>query len=273
MRSFVLTAPATEAELAGDVLFAAGVAAVEERASDTPGSIELWTHVGDEQEAIEQVATTLAPSWTWRVVEVDETVAETWRRHAVPIAVTGSLTIVPAWLDDVAVSGATVVIDPGSAFGLGDHPTTQLTLRSLLRHLDAATSAPARALDVGCGSGVLAIAAAQRGVEHVVAIDIHPAAVEATRANAVRNRVDDRITASATPLADVDGSFDVVLANVLAPVLVELADDLRRVTAPGGLLVISGVLDGKFDHVVDALAPMRVRHVDVLDGWAAVELV
>lgn len=272
MRSFVVTVPADEAELAVDVLFAAGVAAVEERAADAPGQVELWTHVGDEQAAIDRTAATLAAGWQWRVDEVDESVADTWRRHAVPIAVTDRLTIVPAWLDREGIDGTIIDIDPGSAFGLGDHPTTQLTLRALLRRLDAAPNGPARLLDVGCGSGVLAIAAALAGVPQVEAIDIHAAAVEATQANAARNGVAAQIAASTMPLAEVAGTFDVVLANVLAPVLVDLAADLRRVTAPGGLLVISGVLDGRFDHVVDALSPMSVRRVDTSDGWAAVEL-
>lgn len=275
MRSFVVTVPAEAAELAADVLFAAGVAAVEERTGDRAGMVELWTHVGDDQAAIDATAATLAPGWSWRVVDVDESVADTWRRHAVPIPVTGDLTIVPAWHDDARAGSSTIVIDPGSAFGLGDHPTTQLTLRALLALLDAADSAPHRLLDVGCGSGVLAIAAAQRGVADVTAIDIHPGAVEATVANAGRNGVADRIDASTRPLADVaaaDDPFDIVLANVLAPVLVDLAADLRRVTRPGGTLVISGVLDGRYDHVVDALSPLDVRSVDVADGWAAVVL-
>ncbi len=272
MRSLVVTAPVAEAELAADVLFGAGVAAVEERPSETAGCVELWTHVGDEQVAIDRVIATLAAGWGHRVVDVDETVADTWRRHAAPIPVTDQLTIVPSWLDEVETAGARIVLDPGSAFGLGDHPTTQLTLRALLRHVEGASTPPRRLLDVGCGSGVLAIAAALAGVDDVQAIDIHAGAVEATVANAARNGVGGRIAASATPLTDVEGMFDVVLANVLAPVLVDLADDLRRVTAPGGLLVISGVLDGRFDHVVAALSPMSVRRVEVLDGWAAVEL-
>lgn len=271
MRSLVVTVPVDDVELAADVLFAVGVAAVEERASEEAGNVELWTHVGDEPDAIDHAVATLRPEWAWRVVDVDAAVSDTWRRHAAPIAVTDRLTIVPAWLADVETSGTTIAIDPGSAFGLGDHPTTRLTLRALLRRLDAEPDPPRRVLDVGCGSGVLAIAAALHGVPDVMAIDIHPAAIEATRANAARNGV-DHVAASITPLPEVDGAFDVVLANVLAPALVELSADLRRVTSPGGLLVISGVLATRFDHVVAALSPMSVRRVDESDGWAAVEL-
>ena len=90
-------------------------------------------------------------------------------------------------------------------------------------------------------------------------------------ANAERNGVAERIDASTRPLAEVDGAFDVVLANILAPTLVALATDLRRVVSPTGVLLISGVLDGAYDHVVAALAPLRATSTYALDGWAAVE--
>jgi ribosomal protein L11 methyltransferase len=90
--------------------------------------------------------------------------------------------------------------------------------------------------------------------------------------NATRNRVADRIVASTTPLADVDGTFDLVVANILAPQLIALAPDLRRVTEPGGALIVSGVRAGRYGHVLAALAPMQLVGVDELDGWAALEL-
>jgi ribosomal protein L11 methyltransferase len=127
-------------------------------------------------------------------------------------------------------------------------------------------------LDVGCGTGVLAVIAALRGAAPVVAIDIAEAAREAALANAARNGVAGRIDVSTTPLADVPGTFDVVFANILAPTLVALADGLRAALAPGGTLVISGVLDRAYDHVLAALAPLTVVGAEVYEGWAAVEL-
>jgi ribosomal protein L11 methyltransferase len=106
----------------------------------------------------------------------------------------------------------------------------------------------------------------------VEAIDLSPGAVEATLANAERNGVAGRVRASTTPLASIEGPFDVVLANILAPALIELAEDLRRVTAPSGVLVISGVLEHAHDHVLAALAPMQVVDRLTRDGWAAVIL-
>jgi ribosomal protein L11 methyltransferase len=163
-----------------------------------------------------------------------------------------------------------VHIEPGATFGLGDHPTTRLSMVALRRVLSA--HADATVLDVGCGSGVLAIGAVLLGARSAVGIDITPAAVPTTLDNAVRNGVDGRVQVSTTPLAEVEGTFDLVVANILAPTLVELADDLLRVLSTDASLVISGVLDGRYSHVVDALAPAHVVAVDVLDGWAAVTL-
>lgn len=145
-------------------------------------------------------------------------------------------------------------------------------MRFLLDSLDARDGPPRHVLDVGCGSGVLAIAAARRGVPSVVAVDISTAAVEATMANAATNGVADRVSASTTPLAEVDGPFDLVLANVLAPALIELATDLRRVLAPAGVLVISGVLADRHLHVLETLTPLVAIQTLTMDGWAAVTM-
>jgi ribosomal protein L11 methyltransferase len=119
---------------------------------------------------------------------------------------------------------------------------------------------------------VLGVAAAVLGARHVDAIDITAAAVTATTANAAENGVSERVRASTAALADVDGPYDVVVANILAPALVELAPDLRRVLADDGALVVSGVLRDRYEHVLDALAPLRVVDTRTLEGWAALTL-
>jgi ribosomal protein L11 methyltransferase len=103
-------------------------------------------------------------------------------------------------------------------------------------------------------------------------IDVAAAAVEATLDNARRNGVVDQVVVDATPIADLDGDYDVVVANILAPTLVAMSDDLRRVTRPGGRLVISGILAGAHAHVLAALAPMVVERTAVDEGWACVTL-
>jgi ribosomal protein L11 methyltransferase len=141
-----------------------------------------------------------------------------------------------------------------------------------MRALRRAVVPGSRVLDVGCGSGVLAIAACRFGAATAVGIDISPAAVPTTDHNAEINGVADRITASTTPLAEVDGTYGVVVANILAPALVDLAADLRRVLADDGTLIISGILAERHEHVLAALAPLRVVARDDRDGWTAISL-
>ncbi len=275
MLALVVTVPASEAELASDALWALGVAAIEERPADGDADptedhfVELWTSLGDDVDAVTRAAEAFPKRWRWRMVELDPAVAESWRAHAVPSWVDADLVIVPAW-HDVSTPPAVlrVDIDPGAAFGLGDHPTTILSLR-LLRQVQWPG---ASVLDVGCGSGVLGIVAARLGAPYVAAIDISLAAVSATDANARRNGVGGAVSASTTPLAAIDERFDIVLANLLAPVIVDVAADLRRVTAPGGVLIVSGILEASHEHVVEALAPMRVVETVGREGWAALLL-
>ena len=273
MRAFVVTADGHDVDLASDVLWGLGVRAIEERPGEDRSQVELWTSVGEEDEAIERAVTALRGRWGHRVVDLDDVDAhasQRWREFASPMLVDDQLVVVPAWQE--APEAATVVyVEPGGAFGLGDHPTTLMSLRGLAR-LVRSDQRTDDVIDVGCGTGVIAVTAAMLLGRRVRAIDVASAAVEATNGNARRNGVPDLVDADATALADVEGDFDVVVANIFAPVLVSLADDLRRVTRPDGRLLISGILAESHQHVLDALAPMRVVRTDVLDGWACVEL-
>ena len=262
----VVVAPPDEVELAADVLWDLGVAAVEERTGMR--TIELWSSVGDTDEALARLDHAIAGRWVWRTEQVDESVADSWRAFAQPVPVTDRLTIAPAWWTGPTHTAEVVYIEPGQSFGLGDHPTTVLCARALI----AAVRPGQRVLDVGCGTGVLGIVAVLHGADHVHGIDIADDAIVTTTANALRNGVGDRCTASRTDLAGIADQFPVVVANILAPTLVDLADDLRRVVAPGGTLIVSGVLADRHDHVVAALAPLTVVSTDTLDGWAAVTL-
>ena len=306
MKALVVSIPSgarQDIELASDQLWQLGVRAIEERS--VGDQVELWTAVGESDNALARASTGLGDRWEWRTEEVNVETGEAWRDFAGPMWVNSSLVVVPAWqehslvdegdVDEGAVGeedegeGNPVVlrIEPGAAFGLGDHPTTELSLRALASLLSAASrpaaslsadSPPAAAerplsvLDVGCGTGVIAIAAVRLGAGPVRAVDIASAAIEATTDNAARNGVAADIRADTTSVADLDGTYDIVVANILAPVLVHLADDLRRLTASGGHLVISGILADSHAHVLEALAPMSVVRREVLDGWIAVTL-
>lgn len=260
--------PPADAELAADRLWCAGARAVEEL--DVDGEqVELRTILGSDDAAARERLGDVPPAWQVGFVDVDVTPAETWRAFAEPIPVGDRLEIRPAWLTELPRPGVlSIPIEPAGSFGLGDHPTTRLSAAAIDRLMVGGE----RVLDVGCGSGVLAILAAHRGAERVVAIDISEAAREATVANATRNAVLERIEVSTAPVGAVAGEFELVVANILAPALMAIAADLIRLTSRTGHLVISGILSDGYDHVVDALAPMRVVTVEHLDGWSAVVL-
>ena len=269
MRLIELVVPRDEAELAADRLWCSGACGVEELDSGDDTSVLRTVLAADDGLSIERLGP-LPERWGVRFVDVPDAPSESWRDHARPIVVNGELTVAPAWIDVDAEPGITLVrIEPAGSFGLGDHPTTQLSADAVWRTVSPGD----RVLDVGCGSGVLSIVAVLRGAAHSTAVDVAEAAREATAANSERNGVAGRVDASCTPLGEVEGRFDVVVANILAPTLVELADDLRRVLAPGGRLVISGILAGRHDHVIEALAPLTPVRSDEADAWACVELV
>ncbi len=174
--------------------------------------------VGDEPGAIERAIDAVRGRWPHRVVDVDDEPAQTWREFATIMTVDDGVLIVPAWMDLAAAPearlGATaptrvVRIEPGGAFGFGDHPTTMLSLRAVRRLVVS----DAEVIDVGCGTGVIAVLVAMLQGRPVRAIDVAAAAVEATIDNARRNEVGDRVIADAANLCDIDADYDVVVAN------------------------------------------------------------
>lgn len=266
-----VTVAADLADVVGDRMWQWGVRAVSEVEADD-GTVELTTSVGSADDAIDRAIASLDAEWSWTVENVESSSGtEDWRRFATPTWYRPGGVVVPAWHTGPEVDADVVVtrIEPGAAFGLGDHPTTQLSMATTADHI--ATGAVASVLDVGCGTGAIAVLAAQLGVATVRAIDIADAAVEATRTNAELNGVAGHIVVDTTPIHELTGEFDLVVANILAPTLIALADDLRRL-AGDGLLVVSGILADRHDHVLAALAPLVVRHTATLDGWAAVTL-
>ena len=267
-----VTVDAASADLVSDRFWQLGVRAVSE-VDLGDGSVEITSSVGTDPQAIDRAVATFDPRWTWRVDEVSTASSDEWRRHAQPVEYRPGFVMVPAWLDhDPGDARVVTRVEPGSAFGLGDHPTTKGSMAMLCDLLGDPSGEVGSVLDVGCGTGVLAVLAAQMGVATVRAVDVADAAITATRHNARLNGVADRVQADTTALADVADVHDVVVANILAPVLVALADDLRRVTAPGGALVISGILESRHAHVLEALAPLAPVRSEVEAGWITIEL-
>jgi ribosomal protein L11 methyltransferase len=172
---------------------------------------------------------------------------------------------VPSWHEPPPGARQVIRLDPGLAFGTGTHPTTRMCLRWLARRPESAGLE--RVLDYGCGSGILAIGAALLGAAAVDAVDIDPAAVQATRDNALRNGVAAGVLATGLPAA-ARGAYSVVLANILATPLKLLAPLLCTLVAPGGWLVLAGILERQADELVAAYAPWLALSVaDREDGW------
>jgi ribosomal protein L11 methyltransferase len=181
-----------------------------------------------------------------------------------PVAITDTFWIVPSWHAVPAAALQTIRLDPGLAFGTGTHPTTRMCLRWIARHAHVAAARWTRVLDYGCGSGVLAIAAALHGAQAIDAVDIDPAAVEVTRANARANGVELRC--GAPELAQEN--YGLVLANILATPLRVLAPLLCERVAPGGDLVLAGILERQAADLQRAYAPWLELSVDDRDdGW------
>lgn len=261
------------ASLICDLLWMNGIQGVEEIEA-VEGSVTLRSSFGTSEHDTVERLTNLFGDWTpllqWEVSRVDPTITETWKQFADVIDVTSTLRIVPSWLHASArrSQGTDIGIDPGPTFGLGDHPTTRGSLLLISKILRAGETV----LDVGCGSGILGIGALVLGASRAHGIDINPASIEVSRDNAIRNGVDERWSVSIDGLDSITGRFDLVVANILAPVLIDLADDLKRLLDRDGTLVISGVLHCRFDHVVKSLAPLTVAQSIEIEGWAALAL-
>jgi ribosomal protein L11 methyltransferase len=174
----------------------------------------------------------------------------TWREGYAPMRI-GRLTLVPTWLEVPADAHLVIRLDPGMAFGTGLHPTT----RSCLELLQEIRPMPPDVLDVGTGSGILALAALRLGARRVVGYDIDRLAVEASTANAAANDLSARFEARFGTLPDAPSeAFPLVLANLVATVLVELGPRLAAHGTPGGRLIASGIIDTRADEVAAALA-------------------
>lgn len=180
--------------------------------------------------------------------------SEAWKAHYQPLRIGRRLLIRPRWIDVAPAPGdIEIALDPGMAFGTGTHPTTQLCLEALERHSKPALDA----LDLGSGSGILAIAAAKLGARKVLALDIDPVATAATADNARANGVSDKIIAECGGLETVLPSarrFDLVIVNILARVIMQLAEaGLGEIVRPGGAAIFSGIIDSQLAEVEAAL--------------------
>ncbi len=207
-----------------------------------------------------QAGLATSPPYTQEAVAEQDWVRVTQAQFE-PIRVSTRLWIVPSWHDAPDPEAMVLVLDPGMAFGTGSHPTTRLCLEWLERSVTPGLSV----LDYGCGSGILAIAAARLGAAEVVGVDIDEQAVIASRSNAERNGVSARFQDSGREL---NGQFDLVVANILANPLKVLAPAICGHVRRGGRLALSGILSEQIGDLIAAYAPYLPLHLaDTRDGW------
>ena len=202
--------------------------------------------------------------------------AEEWKRHFPVLRVGQRLVIRPTWRRHRAAGNDVVLaLDPGMAFGTGLHPTTRLCLAALEGVADRGALDGRRLLDIGCGSGILGIAGVRLGAAAALGLDTDPIAIEATTANARRNRIGRRIRAHEGTLPSGERPFDVVVANLIATLLVRLASDLRAELAPGGTLLASGIFADRETEVRGAFEAAGLRATGRLEegDWVALEAV
>ncbi len=262
----VVVAPQDFSEIAADMFTQVGAFAIEER---TKGDfIELRSVVSCD---LGQLARMLGPGCTVNLERIAKSAVDTWRQFMQPIQVSAVLTIQPAWMSvdmgQEVNSGSTLLIDPVDSFGMGDHPTTILCLQALeLQNLTGVD-----VLDVGCGSGVLSIWADKRGANHVDAIDISSSAVAATKLNAELNNVES-LSVGLWDSYNPQKRYGVVVANILAPVLIELAELISNSITSSGVLILSGIRSEQSAKVTACYQRFSTTNIAELDGWQCLTL-
>lgn len=269
-QQLTLNTPGAQAEILGDLLTESGAVSVTfQDAQDNPvfeplpGETRLWgdTNVIGLYEADADIASVIdwlkaqpfpGEALRYQLEQVADQNWETvWMDDFHPMQFGRRLWICPGWCEVPDKEAVTVLLDPGLAFGTGTHPTTALCL-SWLDSLDLQGKT---VIDFGCGSGILAIAALKLGAQRAVGIDIDPQAIQASRDNARRNGVEDRLSLYLADDQPADLQADIVVANILASPLKSLAPLIRGLVKPGGQLGLSGILLPQASAVRDAYTP------------------
>lgn len=258
-------------------LFGLGALGVEERDSTTlhkgmEGKVTLVASFSDHEAAAEAIDS-LEPSWNPVLEEIlGDAWRDAWKEHFHPFALTPRITIRPPWEPYTAKHAEehVLILEPGRAFGTGLHATTSLVARSLDQ--ERARLAGARVLDVGTGSGILAIVALTLGASYAVATDNDPDVIDVVFENAERNGLRDRVSASTRELIEIQERFPIVVANIEARVLIPMASELSDKVQEGGLLVLSGILVGQEQEVLAAYPTLQFVRDGREGDWICIVL-
>ncbi len=210
----------------------------------------------------------------------DQNWMEAWKQHYKPILIGERLVIVPAWMDSPDLNRIPIRIDPGMAFGTGTHPTTQLCLELMEKFFEDGSSVrgPGSVIDVGCGSGILSIAALKLGAASALGVDIDAGSIVNARENADTNEIGDELMIEVGSVQEIlDGRFafrkaNLVLANILAPVIVRLFDaGLAELIEENGVIILSGILDEQAFRVIEAAQAkgLRMNERKQMGDWVA----
>ena len=203
--------------------------------------------------------------------------AEAWKKHYHPIPIGQRLMIYPAWVDPPTSTRAIIRINPGMAFGTGTHPSTQLCLQLMERYLPAGGNV----IDVGCGSGILSIAAIKLGARHAFGVDIEEESIASANQNAAANHLSGKVDFAKGSLAEIrSGLFNIqqaplVLANILTHILLRLFDHgLENLVEPGGILILSGILEEQLPELEAKIRGHQLQVIDQgkMDDWVALVL-
>lgn len=208
----------------------------------------------------------------------EEDWANNWKQYFKPLTVGERLVIKPSWEEYGEKDGRTVLeIDPASSFGTGQHNTTQLCLELIEKNLRDGD----RVLDLGCGSGILSIAAVLLGAEEVTAVDISQNSVETAKENAAKNNIPEEkytaycgdIISDSSLVEKIGGGFDLIAANIVADVLIAMSPLFEKFVTNGGALILSGIITERADEVVEAVKSKGCTMVELCekDGWAAIQ--
>lgn len=200
----------------------------------------------------------------------EEDWANEWKKYYKPAKVGQKIVVKPTWEDYENQEGDLVIeLDPGMAFGTGTHETTSMCIRELEKYVDGTK----RVFDIGCGSGILAIAAAKLGAKEVVAGDLDEVAVKVSKENCELNNVSDKVVVKHGSLFEVvEGKADVIVANIIADIIKILANDVSKFLSEDGVFISSGIIHAKIDEVVEALEKNGFEIVEIvkLGEWSAI---